>query len=115
MSENFRKIDIYDGGLKISDNKRSKPGCIRFKNNKFEVFSGIIDCENNEWSNIMPRIASEDNLGYIKVGNNLYIDTESGKLNSISTSKSQINQNIIHISNKIFKDESNEYLSLIHI
>ena len=109
MSENFRKIDIYDGGLKISDNKRSKPGCIRFKNNKFEVFSGIIDCENNEWSNIMPRIASEDNLGYIKVGNNLYIDTESGKLNSISTSKSQINQNIIHISNKIFKDESNEY------
>ena len=109
MSENFRKIDILDGGLKISDNKRNKPGCIRFRNNKFEVFSGIIDCENNEWSNIMPRIASNDNLGFIKVGNNLYIDENTGKLNSISTSKSQIHQNIIHISNNIFVDENNDY------
>lgn len=109
MSENFRKIDILEGGLKISDNKRNKPGCIRFKNNRFEVFSGTTDCENNEWSNIMPRIASEDNLGFIKVGNNLYIDEVTGKLNSISTSKSQIHQNIIHISNNIFVDENNEY------
>ena len=61
MCENFRKIDILEGGLKISDNKRNKPGCIRFRDNKFEVYSGKFDCENNEWSNIMPRIASENN------------------------------------------------------
>ncbi len=109
MSENFRKIDILDGGLKITDNKRNKPGCIRFKDNKFEVYSGKIDCENNEWSNIMPRIASEKDLGFIKVGNNLYIDTETGKLNSISTSKSQIYQHIIHISNKIVKVDSGDF------
>ena len=100
MSEIIKKLDVLDGGLRISDSKRNFPGCIRFNktDNLFEVYTGQKDCENNDWSNIMPRIATNDNLGYIKVGNNLVINSETGKLDSISSSKSQIYQHIINIS-----------------
>ena len=100
MSEIIKKLDVLDGGLRISDSKRNFPGCIRFNktDNLFEVYTGKKDCENNDWSNIMPRIATNDNLGYIKVGNNLVINSKTGKLDSISSSKSQIYQHIINIS-----------------
>jgi hypothetical protein len=100
MSEIIKKLDVLEGGLRIGDSKRNLPGCIRFNktDNLFEVYTGKKDCENNDWSNIIPRIATNDNLGYIKVGNNLVINQETGKLDSISSSKSQIYQHIIHIS-----------------
>jgi len=100
MSEIIKKLDVLDGGLRINDSKRNFPGCIRFNktDNLFEVYTGKKDCENNDWSNIMPRIATNDNLGYIKVGNNLVINSKTGKLDSISSSKSQIYQHIINIS-----------------
>jgi len=104
MSEIIKKLDVLDGGLRINDSKRNFPGCIRFNktDNLFEVYTGQKDCENNDWSNIMPRIATNDNLGYIKVGNNLVINSETGKLDSISSSKSQIYQHIINISSYKF-------------
>lgn len=111
MSEIVKKLDVLDGGLKICNNKRNLPGCLRFIDNKLEIFSGTIDCEKNEWSNLMPRIASKDNLGLIKIGNNLYINEETGELNSISSSKSQIYQNIIHISPHKFIGNDNSDLS----
>jgi hypothetical protein len=100
MSEIIKKLDVLEGGLRINDSKRNFPGCIRFNKTKnlFEVYTGQKDCENNDWSNIMPRIATNNNLGYIKVGNNLVINSETGKLDSISSSKSQIYQHIINIS-----------------
>ena len=100
MSEIITKLDVLDGGIRITNNKRNSPGCIRFNNieNKFEVYTGQVDCEDNKWSNIMPRIASDNSLGLVKIGNNLIINSETGKLDSVSTAKSQIYQHIIHVS-----------------
>ena len=57
--------------LKSSMVKKVKDGSPNIidliKDNKLEIFSGTIDCEKNEWSNLMPRIASKDNLGLIKM------------------------------------------------
>nr|QDY51872.1 hypothetical protein 1_257 [Mimiviridae sp. ChoanoV1] len=100
MSEIFNKVDILDGGLKIGKNKRNMNGCLRFENDKLEIYNYVKDCEGNNWSNLMPRIASRNNLGLIKLGNNLIIDENTGEVSSISSAKSQIYQHIIHISPK---------------
>ena len=100
MSEIFKKVDILDGGLKIGKNKRNIPGCLRFENNKLEIYNKDKDCEGNNWSNLMPRVASQNNYGLIKLGNNLVIDDKTGRVSSISSAKSQIYQHIIHISPK---------------
>lgn len=111
MSEIVKKLDVLDGGLRISNNKRNFPGCLRFTDKKLQIYSGILDCENKEWSNLMPRIASKESLGLVKVGNNLFINEVTGELNSISSSKSQIYQNIIHISPHKFIGNDNSDLS----
>ena len=115
MSEIIKKLDVLEGGLRISHNKRNLSGCIRFncQNKKFEVCSGEIDCEGNLWSNINPRIASTDSIGLVKIGNNLIINPDTGKLDSVSTSKSQIYQHIIHVSpNFIEGSSSADFISL---
>ena len=115
MSEIIKKLDVLDGGLRISHNKRTLSGCIRFNrhNKKFEVCSGEIDCEGNVWSNINPRIATIDNIGLVKIGNNLIINPDTGKLDSVSTSKSQIYQHIIYVSpNFIEGSATADFISL---
>ena len=107
MSEIIKKLDIGIGGLRITDNKRNLNGCIRYKENNLEIYTGKTQFDNKGWTNIMPKIANKNNLGLIKIGNNLKIN-DLGVLSSISTSKSQIYQHIIHISPNTYNDKSND-------
>jgi hypothetical protein len=99
-TKTFKQLDILGGGLRLSDSKRKVEGVLKFnnQNKKFEVFTGEKDIDGNEWIDIVPSIASESNLGDIKIGNNLFINPLNGVANAISVGPSMFYQHIVTVS-----------------
>ena len=103
-TESFKQLDILEGGLRISGNSRNISGGMRYnkENNKFEVFTGeqknVINPDGKKWENITQEIASENNLGSIKLGSNLFVNSSTGIANSISVGTSMFYQHIVTVS-----------------
>jgi hypothetical protein len=98
--ERFDGLDILGLGLRISNSNRNLEGSLRFNdaNKKFEGYTGIPDVDGNDWVDISTPQASETEMGSIKVGNNLFMNTSNGKLHAISVGTSMFYQHIVTVS-----------------
>ena len=98
----LKQLDILDGGLRLSNTNRKLKGVLRFNNttNKLQLYNGVTDIStsNEGWIDINRGIASDNNLGNIKVGDNLFINPDTGKLNAISVGPSMFYQHIVTVS-----------------
>ncbi len=99
-TKTLKQLDILNGGLRLTNSDRKKDGVMRFNNTtkKFEMYTGVTDIDGNEWLNIIPGVASSSNLGNVKVGDNLFIDSSTGKMNAISVGPSLFYQHIVTVS-----------------
>lgn len=99
-TKSLRQLDILGGGLRLSTTQRKNEGVLRFNNTtkKLEIYTGQADIDGNEWIDISQRVATEDILGSVKIGNNLYMNPNSGVLNAISVGPSMFYQHIITVS-----------------
>ena len=73
-TKSLRQLDILGGGLRLSTTQRKNEGVLRFNNTtkKLEIYTGQTDIDGNEWIDISQRVATENTLGSVKIGNNLY-------------------------------------------
>lgn len=99
-TKTLKQLDILNGGLRLTNSERKVNGVMRFNNStkKFEMYTGEKDIDDNEWINVIPGVASETNLGNIKVGDNLFINSSTGKLNAISVGPSMFYQHVVTVS-----------------
>lgn len=99
-TKSLKQLDILGGGLRLCNTSRKLEGVIRFNQNKkkFQVYTGEKDIDGNEWLNIVPGVASKNNLGNIKIGDNLFVDEQTGKVNAISVGPSMFYQHIVTVS-----------------
>ena len=100
-TQTLNQLDILSGGLRLTNTDRKLEGVIRFNNNDkiFEVYTGTKDIDENDWIGIQAgTLASENNLGSIKVGNNLFMNPTNGKMNAISVGTSKFYQHIVTVA-----------------
>ena len=98
--EQFDGLNILDKGLRLSNTDRELNGTLRFNNtnNKFEGYTGVANIDGSKWSDLSTSLASSDNLGSIKIGNNLFMNTSNGKLHAISVGTSKFYQHIVTVA-----------------
>ncbi len=106
----FGSIYIKDG-LVLDHYYREMPGTIRFNkdNNTFEGYTGQLGPLGETWRELTLDIASKDKLGGIKIGNNLFINSQ-GELSSVATGHTRFYENVITVSN-IPPDEGSTFLN----
>ena len=87
-TKTLRQLDILEGGIRLSNTARKLNGVLRFNNStkKLQIYTGDLDIDGNEWIDVNRGIATEDKVGSIKVGENLFINEETEKVNAISRS-----------------------------
>ena len=97
----FGSVYIKDG-LVLDHYYREMPGTIRFNkdNNTFEGYTGHLGPLGETWRELTLDIASKDKLGGIKIGNNLFINS-NGELSSVATGHTRFYENVITVSNMI--------------
>ena len=95
----FKQLDVLGGGLRLNFTDRKLEGVVRFNNveRKLQIYTGEKDLDGNEWIDLITKIASENTAGNIKIGNNLFVNSE-GKLNAISVGPSMFYQHIVTVS-----------------
>lgn len=100
-TKTLKQLDILNGGLRLTNSERKVNGVMRFNNStkKFEMYTGEKDIDDNEWINVIPGVASDTNLGNVKVGDNLFINSSNGKMNAISVGPSMFYQHVVTVSN----------------
>ena len=99
-TKTLKQLDILNGGLRLTNSERKVNGVMRFNNStkKFEMYTGEKDIDDNEWINVIPGVASDTNLGNVKVGDNLFINSSTGKMNAISVGPSMFYQHVVTVS-----------------
>jgi hypothetical protein len=99
----FRKsVRIGDASDLDDSNANTHYGSLRYNinTNKFEGLhkSTGADIFGNVWRELGVDVASSDKIGGIRIGENLFINPDTGVLNAVGNSPSRMNQRIITIS-----------------
>jgi len=96
--------NIKGNETEIEDENSSNTmyGLIRYNKDNHK-FQGLhhkdgVDKFNNTWQDFGVDMASKNQLGGVKIGNNLNIDNKTGVLSAVNTSTSKIYQRIITVS-----------------